>query len=1089
MIALMTVLAVTVLAMAATAADWEVSSDVQESNKLISVDGNIRIYGNGRLTLSNVDIRFTGTGAHTISVTNNAQLTISGGSITSTGSMYSIAAAGRITMSGCSLTQLNSISVTTWRANINNCTIMGAGGTAIYADPADSYPGSPMQINDNTISNTTSYGIHLNIVHTTLTDTKVICENNAITDALRDGIYVVGNIDKGRFILRRNSVLKAAGHGIHATLSVRVVELRLDDVWVKNCTQDGVHVTVTCSIHHMKHINRVTSIGNGGEGVLISFNQVHWDRPEFDGWYIFENIAGGVNFRNFHCASMMDSFNMNDGAPADYTMENTVLAVYRTTHRKAQARVTGTIYHVTSYRYLNFHATWQNGIPCRYNTVLFEDSGSGDALFNWQSDYDGWLGNHTEWDWRVTSTRSHIRASLSTFLMGGAQRLPGPGITFDRDFEEDLKFNDNQPPDLTVDKPGSNHIQNTDNLTIEGTCKDVHSGPRLVQVSFDPEPNWNRKTWENATGTAVWEFNRIMPDGGFTIFVRAFDFANYPVGSFSNVTLVNITVDTSAPNLTIIQPEPAPPHVTVTNSSQITLLGTTDPDVVTLTINGEFIPFYGGTFNKAIKLNEGNNTIVVVATDFAGNIAKTIRYVVLDSIAPILVISYPPDGLRTNKQTLTMGGFTDLMGVEMKIDGSPVQIDANGAWSHTMTLLRGKNSIKIDAVDIASNHRVVNRVVYYDPDPPIINVAKPSPGDVINTSKFQILGSINEAVKYDQISINEIFIGISGGAFDNEMTVVDEGPLEITIVAEDLAGNVATKVIPIVLDTTAPEITNLSLIDGDIVNKFTLTITGETEDDARLFIEGDIVTITNGRFTTQVHLDEGENFISIRINDQAGNVRTLVRRVTLDTLPPTVFLDNIVGNITRTDKRFINIDGNTETTSTLTISYGGITEQVFISANGDFSHPVIMGKNKTTIVTLRAEDYAGNVYETGVIVKREEKEEASFWDLYKDYLIGAAIVIVIALIVPPILVRSLQQTYKRRLTIMGVKSEQAAGGPAPPRGPPGPPPRGPPGPPGRAPPGAPPGPPGEAPPRQPPRPPAEGEGQARAPPRPPRENE
>ncbi len=1081
-VALLALLAVAALAMTAsaqtdppTSGDWVVSDTTLWSNPA-TITGNVRVIGSGSLTLSNVNLRFAGAGTHEISVTNNAQLSIVGGRISSLGGLYTLSLAGRTTITNCDMTQLSGITITTWRANINNCTMVGTVtvpmATAISASPVDSYPGAPLQINDNRIENCTGNGININIGSFGTVEVKVLCLNNTILDTLQTGLAVTANTDKARILLRNNHVERCAGNGVRLSLTVRVVEMRLDGVYVKNVTDDGVLVSVTCSIHHMKRISDLSSIGNGGEGVDISFNQVHWDRPEFRRWYIAENLDGGIHFRNFNCATLEDSYNVNDGSPADYTMENTVLAVYKTTHRKANARVSGSLYHVTSYRYLHFRATWQNGIPCRYNTVIFEDL-SGEVLFNWQSDLDGSLGNHTEWDWRVTSTQTHNRAQLSTFLIGGQQRLPGPGLVFDRDFREDLVFHDNQPPDLTVEKPSSNHVQNTADLDIEGKCIDVHSGAKLVQVSFDPEANWRKKFWYNTTGTSAWNRTFEWPDGVHTIYVRAFDFANYPGGIFANVTIINVTIDTSAPNLTIIQPIPIE---TITNSSQYTVLGTTDPDVVTLTLNGEFIASYGGTFNKALSLNEGKNSIVIVATDYAGNIAKAFRNITLDSIPPILVISYPPDGLRTNRQTLTMGGFTDLMDISMTVDGVPVQIDQNGAWSHTLTLLRGKNTINIDAVDIALNHRVVSLLVTYDPDPPVILVSSPSNGEVINTSRFRLLGTTDPDILHNQIQVNEIYIGISGGVFDYEMTVVEEGLLNISIVAEDLAGNVGTKVIQVFIDTTAPRIHNLSLIDGDIVNKFTLTITGETEEDARLFIQGDIVNIVAGRFTTQVHLNEGENFINFRVNDQASNVRTIVRRVTLDTVPPTIYLDNIVGNVTRTEDRFITLVGKAEVASKLTVHYSGFVEEVYIAANGEFSHPVILGKNKTTMVSLRAEDYAGNVNQWDFLVKRIEKEEESLWSRYSTVFISIIIIIVIVLVVPPLVKSSMEAEYKRRLKIMGVGTEAPKEG-APPA--PGDRPRRPPRPPEA----------GEGTPRAPPRPPRPEEGAPRAPPRPPRAGE
>ena len=557
-------------------------------------------------------------------------------------------------------------------------------------------------------------------------------------------------------------------------------------------------------------------------------------------------------------------------------------------------------------------------------------------------------------------------------------------------------------------------------------------------MSFDPEPTWSKKNWNNATGIGQWEiYFDPWYDGTFTVYVRAFDNANFPGGIFANVTISNVTIDTSAPNLTIIQP--ILEH-TIINTTQMTVLGTTDPDVVTLTINGEAIPFYGATFNKAILLYEGDNTLVIVATDFAGNIAKVMKRVTLDSIPPILVVTYPPDPHITNKQSLVIGGFTDIEGIDIEVDGVPVQV-TKGTWSHTVTLVKGKNSILIDAEDIAENHRIKTVVVTYDPDPPRINIDKPEEGALINGSTIWLLGVTDPDIRHNQIMVNGIFIGIHNGVFDYQMTVVEEGLLNITIVAVDRAGNENTETVQVFVDSTPPEITSLSLEDGEIVNSFPLTITGETEDGASLYIEGDSVPVVNGYFSKDIPLVEGKNTVEFLVIDEAGNRRNFNRIVSLDTLPPTLFFPDIVGNITTTDKRFYTITGSTEANARLMVSYNNINnEQIFIATDGVFSHPIIVGDNETTEVVMRVVDYAGNSQEYPLTIKRVTEEEPSYLKEHPEVAYGIAF-LAIALAIAFVGARyALSMTYEQRLKRMGYGStpgapgEQApAPGPAPDR--------------------------------------------------------
>ncbi len=1091
LLAIVTLLAIVAVALSASAqtnppnsGDWIIGDSTTFSGGTITLPASVRIIGSGHLSLTDVDIRFTGITTHEITLTTNARFTVKDGTMTSGGSRFSISSAGRLSMDGCNLTNTDGITITSWRTQVTNCTIDRSGSSGILVNAPDSGYAAGLDISHNHIINASGYGIRINVPSLgPSTDVRVICYGNNVTESNQDGIFVSASTDAGRFFMKQNEAYRNGGHGIYANLDVRVVGFRLDDSWAKNNTQDGVRLIVDCSIYHTKYLDRVTSIGNGGQGVYIVFESSMWDRPVFKNWYIDENDVGGMYFDSFICATLENSYNVNDGAQADYTAVNTVLEIYGTTHRKAMARVSGGAYTVTSWRYLDFTATWQNSMPCSYNTVVFENS-AGDQLFRpYTADIDGWLGNHSEREWVARETQSFTIHSFTAFLVGGQQRVTGPVIDFNRDFKEELRFFDDQPPDLTVITPSTNHVQNTDNLTIKGTCMDAHSHARVVQVSFDPEPLWHRKVWINASGTSVWDlYMDPAMDSIYTIFVRAYDWANYPNGIYANITITNVTVDTTAPELTIIQP---PPN-SITNNTQTTILGTTDPDVVTLTINGEFMPFYGSTFNKAINLNEGNNTLVIIATDYAGNIAKEVRYILLDSIAPIVVVSHPRDGLRTNKPSYVMGGYSDLEGATMRINGNSVPIE-NGIWTHTVDLLKGNNVIVIDAEDIAKNHRVVHWNIYYDPDPPVITVRDPEDGEIINTSMFVLDGFTDVDVLYDQITVNNISIAIDGmGNFETNVTIVEEGSFDLVIFAVDEAGNEATRTIPLIIDLTAPYITNMSLKDGDIVNTRILSVTGETEVGTTLYIEGKVVLVIDGYFQTEINLDEGENYVTLRVTDEAGNFRVVGAIITLDTLAPQVFLDGVLNEIAKTKESFYTVVGITEATANVMLAHGpdGITyyaEEVYVNEKGEFSHPVILGGNKTTYISIVAMDYAGNGEFTNFTIKQEEKEVESFYSANTGLVWGILILVVVLIIAYPLTRMYVDNQYERRLKKMGI-GPTAPMAPPPGMAPTPPPQMAPP--PGQAPPG-----PAPAPqPQQPPRPPRPDEAPP-APPRPPRDDE
>lgn len=109
-------------------------------------------------------------------------------------------------------------------------------------------------------------------------------------------------------------------------------------------------------------------------------------------------------------------------------------------------------------------------------------------------------------------------------------------------------------------------------------------------------------------------------------------------GNVSDLESVTFIISTAAPNLNVATPT----ENLLTNSNKVTVSGTAAPGsaAVTLaevTINGEAVSVgEGGAFSKELTLNEGDNTITVIAKDSLGKTTTVTRHVKVDTKAPVI---------------------------------------------------------------------------------------------------------------------------------------------------------------------------------------------------------------------------------------------------------------------------------------------------------------------------------------------------------------------------------------------------------------------------------------------------------------------
>lgn len=422
-------------------------------------------------------------------------------------------------------------------------------------------------------------------------------------------------------------------------------------------------------------------------------------------------------------------------------------------------------------------------------------------------------------------------------------------VTLSGSMTVNLTLRDSTPPVIRISSPSGSALLRNGTVIAAGTAGD-NVGLASVMLSADGGP------WVAASGLESWSFNLTLEDGTHTLRARATDL----FGLTAEVSL-RFETDTEPPFLTIV----SPPDGLVTNRSSLTLVGTAQ-SAVFVTVDGLGVTLGGLVFTTELALNEGLNTVVVVATDRAGNTNSTVLHITLDTSPPLLDVTSPADGALLNQSAFTVSGTVEE-GAEVTINGWVIPHEGT-SFSSPLSLADGTNTLIITATDPAGNARSVRRTVAIDTFPPVLDLVKPVEGAVFNTSPVSLLIATEPGTV---ININGV---PERAATANHTTLLflDEGRNNITLIATDRAGNTRRIVRHVTLDTLPP-LLNLSFSPSEAKTVAgTLVIYGTTEPDVRVVVNGVSAEVgPTGRFRAEYLLSDGNNTVTVTATDPGGN--------------------------------------------------------------------------------------------------------------------------------------------------------------------------------------------------------------------------
>jgi hypothetical protein len=415
---------------------------------------------------------------------------------------------------------------------------------------------------------------------------------------------------------------------------------------------------------------------------------------------------------------------------------------------------------------------------------------------------------------------------------------------------------DTQAPVLKVAAPAEGLRTSATQLSVTGSVDDL-----LAQVKVNDQT-------AVLDGSGAFAVSLNPAEGPLTILVTATD----PIGNQSQGTR-HIVIDRTAPRIALTKPVPALVAVT-----SLTLQGAVDDPSAQMTFNGAALALDAqGAFTVEAPLVEGPNSFHFEATDLTGNIgvldAKTVR----DTIAPVVTLDAPQDGLVSNQHSLVVKGRVDDPTARLLVAGQSVSPTSDGGFEITLTPAEGAQLIVVLATDPAGNTGHAVRSVTLDWTPPVLAWATPTPaeGAKLTALPVAVAATVSE---FATVLLNGQSLTLENGApfLAKSSLSLAEGPVTLSLDATDRAGNTAHLERHFELGLTAPKVVieapaeglqtkdaNAVLVghveSGDYLKPLTLTLNGAT-----------VVLGADGRFSLPVSLVEGANAFRVQATNAFG---------------------------------------------------------------------------------------------------------------------------------------------------------------------------------------------------------------------------
>ncbi len=459
-------------------------------------------------------------------------------------------------------------------------------------------------------------------------------------------------------------------------------------------------------------------------------------------------------------------------------------------------------------------------------------------------------------------------------------------------------------PALAIVTPQDGAVTTQPEPSITGTTE---PGSAVIVTILDAQGATVSTGAATVASDGTWSYSSpTLMDGTYTVSAVASDVA----GNSASAGPVQLTIDTTAPEVVIVSPAPD----SAINEEAPTITGTTEPEamviVTLLDAQGVVVDMQtvtadvsGAWSTMSPTLTEGDYVVTASATDAAGNTSAPVSAAfTVDLSAPELAITAPADGELLTTRTIDVTGTSEpgatitvtLLDADGEVvDTQDVSADAAGDWTTRFEgVADGDYTLSAVASDAAGNTSEAAEIsVTMDSQAPELSVTSPADGSVSEQTQPSIEGTTDPGA-----SITIVLRDAAGQVVETLTATPDaSGAFSATPTAALAAGDYTIEVTataPNGLSTTVNVTTTVASPDAPVVitspgpgaqvtgPSVTVTGTGAPGQSVSVSGAGATQTVTIGEdgtwSVTLTDLPAGETLLTATSGDDSASVTVTI---------------------------------------------------------------------------------------------------------------------------------------------------------------------------------------------------------------------
>lgn len=503
-----------------------------------------------------------------------------------------------------------------------------------------------------------------------------------------------------------------------------------------------------------------------------------------------------------------------------------------------------------------------------------------------------------------------------------------------------------------VDGVGNVSPESTVSITVDNTAPQVQIAG-VEGGGFYAEPvepivtisDSSALTVNKTLGGVRWSGEPVLLEGSYQLVIDAMDEAN----NHTRRSLI-FTLDMTPPAISFS----AVTEGGLYNSAVTPGIEVTDVHAVTVSASLDGAPYVSGE----PVTTEGSHTLVVTATDLAGNRSQRNLSFSIDSVAPEppVITSIRSGDVFSDTHLDVIGTSEPLSTVTLEYAGLTLTAQADGAGAFgfsSVQFAEGMNLIELAATDSAGNMSGVTAIsfaVQPDVEPPVISISGVEEGGFYAAAVVpQVSISDASAIASSDIRLNDI-------PYTPGVTVTDEGTYVLRVSAEDEFGNRSEGQRAFAIDTSSPVISVSGIADGEHYHVNVQPVI-EVQDNSPVTIT---VLLDGELYVPGTEIaSEGEHVLWGQAVDAAGNSSVKEYHFTLDfaaPLPPVI--EQPVQGSTVSGPA-VQVVGSAEPLSTVELLVDGMYYTTVADAAGAFTWVLSLPDAEYELVAT-AVDRAGN---------------------------------------------------------------------------------------------------------------------------------